>query len=91
MQLAGEGRCDVDKQAVWIPRRARLCKERQRFMKPSLARDFYTVSEMADLLRIRPGTVRNRLWRCAHSLPPSAVIRRRRLFPVSGYDAWKQP
>jgi hypothetical protein len=59
-------------------------------MTPSLVRDFYTVSEMADLLRIRPGTVRNRLWRRDHSLPPSAVIGRRRLFPVSAYDVWKQ-
>jgi len=59
-------------------------------MKASLVRDFYTVSEMAELLRIRPGTVRNRLWRRDHSLPPSAVVGRRRLFPVSAYDMWEQ-
>ena len=53
-------------------------------------KDFYTVSEMADLLRIRSGTVRNRLWRGDHSLPPSALIGGRRLFPVDAYQAWKQ-
>jgi hypothetical protein len=45
---------------------------------------------MADLLRVRPGTVRNRLSRRDADLPPSAVNGRRRLFPVAAYEAWKQ-
>ncbi|HEY1461666.1 MAG TPA: helix-turn-helix domain-containing protein [Casimicrobiaceae bacterium] len=55
-----------------------------------MARDFYTVDEIAELLRVRPGTVRNRLWRRDAALPPSTVIGRRRLFPLRDYEAWKQ-
>lgn len=40
-------------------------------------KDFYTVAEMAELLRVRPGTVRNRLLRRDDSVPPSTVIGRR--------------
>jgi hypothetical protein len=53
-----------------------------------MTKDFYTVEEIADLLRIRPGTVRNRLFRRADLLPPSIVIGRRRLFPLSDYEVW---
>jgi len=53
-------------------------------------RDFYTINEIAELLRIRAGTVRNRLCRGGDSLPPSTTIGRRRLFPVSAYDLWKR-
>ena len=55
-----------------------------------MARDFYTVNEIAELLRVRPGTVRNRLWRGDAALPPSTVIGRRRLFPLRDYETWKQ-
>jgi hypothetical protein len=55
-----------------------------------MTKDFYTVVEIAELLRIRPGTVRNRLSRRANSVPPSTVIGRRRLFPLGAYEAWKQ-
>lgn len=52
-------------------------------------RDFYTIEEVAALLRVRPGTVRNRLWRGDPTLPPSVRNGRRRLFPVGDYVAWK--
>jgi hypothetical protein len=51
---------------------------------------FYTVAEMAELLRVRPGTIRNRLWAKHASLPPSIVIGHRRLFPIAAYEAWRQ-
>lgn len=53
-------------------------------------KDFYTVAEIAQLLRVRPGTVRNRVCRGEPSVPPSTVIGRRRLFPLGAYEAWKQ-
>ena len=53
-----------------------------------MTKDFYTVEEIADLLRTRPGTVRNRLFRRADLLPPSITIGRRRLFPLSDYEVW---
>ena len=46
-----------------------------------MSKDFYTIEEMAELLRVRPGTVRNRLWRGDKTLPPSVRNGRRRLFP----------
>lgn len=55
-----------------------------------MTKDFFTVEEIADLLRIRPGTVRNRLSRNDPTLPPSTVNGRRRLFPVTLYELWKQ-
>jgi excisionase family DNA binding protein len=55
-----------------------------------MTKDFYTVDEMAELLRIREATVRTRLWREADSLPPSTTIGRRRLFPQDAYEQWKQ-
>lgn len=55
-----------------------------------MTKEFYTVEEIAELLRIRPGTVRNRLSYRGYDLPPSVVIGRRRLFPLSGYETWKQ-
>jgi hypothetical protein len=50
-----------------------------------VSKDFYTVGEIADLLRVRPGTVRNRLWLRDPALPPSTVVGGRRLFPVTAY------
>ena len=47
-----------------------------------MTKEFYTVEEIAELLRIRPGTVRNRLSYRGNDLPPSVVIGRRRLFPL---------
>jgi hypothetical protein len=55
-----------------------------------MVKDFYTVTEMADMLRVRPGTVRNRLLRRDNSVPPSTTIGRRRLFPLEAYEVWKQ-
>ena len=55
----------------------------------AMGKDFYTIEEMAELLRVRPGTVRNRLWRGDTTLPPSVRNGRRRLFPVAAYVAWK--
>ena len=46
-----------------------------------MGKDFYTIEEMAELLRVRPGTVRNRLWRGDTTLPPSVRNGRRRLVP----------
>jgi hypothetical protein len=53
--------------------------------------EFYTVPEMAELLRVHPGTIGNRLWLRADSLPPSMAISHPRLFPRAAYEAWKQP
>jgi hypothetical protein len=55
-----------------------------------MGKDFYTVDEVAELLRIRPGTIRNRLWHGDATLPPSVRNGRRRLFPVAAYAAWKK-
>jgi DNA-binding transcriptional MerR regulator len=54
-----------------------------------MSKDFYTIEEVAELLRVRPGTVRNRLWRGDSTLPPSVRNGRRRLFPVADYIVWK--
>jgi excisionase family DNA binding protein len=48
---------------------------------------FYTVDEVAALLRIAPATVRNKLCR-SEDLPPSLCIGRRRLFPRDQFEAW---
>lgn len=53
-----------------------------------MSKEFYTVEEIAELLRIRPGTIRNRLARRDRNVPPSVVIGRRRLFPLVEYDLW---
>jgi hypothetical protein len=53
-----------------------------------MTKEFYTIEEIAELLRIRPGTVRNRLSRRDRSVPPSIAIGRRRLFLVSDYEVW---
>ena len=56
-----------------------------------MAQDFYTIEEIAALLRIRPGTVRNRI-----SLVEMLIFLLRQsmgvegLFPVAAYEAWKQ-
>jgi hypothetical protein len=53
-----------------------------------MTKEFYTIEEIAELLRVRPGTVRNRLSRRDRNLPPSIAIGRRRLFLVADYDVW---
>ncbi len=53
-----------------------------------MTKEFYTVDEIAELLWIRPGTVRNRLSCRRRDVPPSIVIGRRRLFPLSDYEIW---
>ena len=55
-----------------------------------MTKEFYTIDEIAELLRIRPGTVRNWLSRKDRDLPASVVIGRRRLFPLSDYERWKR-
>lgn len=47
----------------------------------------YTVQELADALRLRPGTIRNRLSR-GEDLPRSILVGRRRLFPQDGVESW---
>lgn len=54
-----------------------------------MSKDFYTIEEVAELLRFRLATVRNRLWRGDTTLPPSVRNGRRRLFPVDAHVAWK--
>ena len=54
-----------------------------------MAKDFYTIDEIAGLLRVCVGTVRNRLYRGGLDLPPSTLNGGRRLFPVAAYEAWK--
>lgn len=49
--------------------------------------DFYTIEEIAQKLRIQPGTVRNRLMQRL-DMPPSVRIGRRRLFPIAEYEQW---
>ena len=53
-----------------------------------MTKEFYTIDEIAELLRVRPGTVRNRLSRRDRNLPPSIAIGRRRLFLVADYEVW---
>lgn len=53
-------------------------------------KEFFTIAEMAEILRVRPGTIRNRLWRNAATLPNSILVGGRRLFPRAEYEAWKQ-
>lgn len=51
-------------------------------------KDFLTVDEIAELLRVSASSVRNRLSRDDPTLPPSLRVGGRRLFPVSGYERW---
>lgn len=53
-------------------------------------KDFLTVEEMAELLRVQESAIRNRLSRNDPTLPPSARIGGRRLFPVLAYEKWVQ-
>ena len=50
-------------------------------------RPLYTIQELAQTLRLQPGTLRNKLSR-GDDLPRSVVIGRRRLFPEDGVEAW---
>jgi hypothetical protein len=52
-------------------------------------KDFYTVEEMAALLRVQTSAIRNRLSKQDATLPPSLRVGGRRLFPALGYEAWK--
>lgn len=52
--------------------------------------DFYTLAEMALLLRVRPSSVRARLGRNDPTLPPSMRVGGRRLFPVALYEEWRE-
>ena len=47
----------------------------------------YTTGELADALRMKPGTLRNKLSR-GEDLPPSIRVGRRRLFPKAQFEAW---
>src|SRR5262245_38774092 len=52
-------------------------------------RPLYTVQELANTLRLQPGTVRNKLSR-GEDLPRSVRVGRRRLFPEDAVEAWMQ-
>jgi excisionase family DNA binding protein len=52
-------------------------------------RPLYTVQELANTLRLQPGTVRNKLSR-GEDLPRSVRVGRRRLFPEDAVEAWLQ-
>lgn len=49
--------------------------------------DLLTVIELADILHMNVGTIRNRLSR-GEPMPPSVKIGRRRLFPFSELEKW---
>ena len=51
-------------------------------MKP-----MYTVRELANALRLQPGTIRNKLSR-GEDMPRSILLGRRRLFPEGEVQAW---
>jgi excisionase family DNA binding protein len=48
---------------------------------------FYTIEEIAHLLRMSAGTARNRLSR-GDDMPPSMRVGRRRLFPQTAVYHW---
>src|SRR5215469_2746999 len=52
-------------------------------------RPLYTIQELANTLRLQPGTVRNKLSR-REDLPRSVRVGRRRLFPEDAVEAWMQ-
>ena len=52
-------------------------------------RPLYTIQELANTLRLQPGTVRNKLSR-GEDLPRSVRVGRRRLFPEDEVEAWLQ-
>src|SRR5579864_3427897 len=52
-------------------------------------RPLYTIQELAQTLRLQPGTVRNKLSR-GEDLPRSVLVGRRRLFPEDAVEAWLQ-
>lgn len=47
----------------------------------------YTVRELANALRLQPGTIRNKLSR-GEDMPRSILLGRRRLFPEGEVEAW---
>lgn len=52
-------------------------------------KDFYTIAEIADRLRMRVSGVRGRLKSHPPCLPPSIRVGGRRLFPRAEYEMWK--
>ena len=52
-------------------------------------RPLYTIQELANTLRLQPGTIRNKLSR-GEDLPRSVRVGRRRLFPEDAVEAWLQ-
>ena len=52
-------------------------------------RPLYTIQELANTLRLQPGTVRNKLSR-GEDLPRSVRVGRRRLFPEDAVEVWLQ-
>jgi excisionase family DNA binding protein len=52
-------------------------------------RPLYTIQELAQTLRLQPGTVRNKLSR-GDDMPRSVLVGRRRLFPEDAVEAWLQ-
>jgi len=58
-------------------------------LQRSVMRPLYTIQELAQTLRLQPGTVRNKLSR-GEDLPRSVRVGRRRLFPEDAVEAWLQ-
>jgi len=46
-----------------------------------------TVRDIAKILVVSEGTIRNRLYR-GDPMPPSLVIGKKRLFPLEEFEAW---
>ncbi len=49
--------------------------------------EYYTVRQIAKLLYLKEGTIRNKLSK-GESLPPSKKIGSRRLFPIKEFEKW---
>jgi excisionase family DNA binding protein len=50
-------------------------------------RPLYTIPELAQALRLQPGTIRNKLSR-GEDMPRSIQVGRRRLFPENEVETW---
>lgn len=48
---------------------------------------YYSIAEVAEILRMEEGTIRNRRWR-GDAMPLSVRVGRRRLFPSREFHEW---
>lgn len=55
-----------------------------------MKQDFFTIEEMATILRVRVSAIRARLGRNDPALPPSRRVGGRRLFPTALYLEWRE-